>query len=350
MARKVSIQVLADELGLSKYAVSRALSGKSGVSEATRQRVIELAKSLGYQKASFSQPSETGRESDAPSPFILICMRHIHSGNHSYWQRVLNGMLMSCDQQGLPYVIVSPELEAAKLTGEPESPQHMLAPHLDWTRCGGIVVMGTFPHSILGLVARAERPYVLVDHVDPLISCDKINNDNIEAGSIITRHLLSLHCTHLGFITDKAWSASFADRLAGARSAMDSPHGTEARLTEWRIPYGEPGWENALYQQFVHTEPDKRPDAWIGANDDIAIRWMRKLQAEGISIPESARIAGIDNVEASTLVSPQLTTVNLCKEELGGRAIEALLRRIERPGAPMESIHLSTRLIPRAST
>lgn len=350
MARKVSIQVLADELGLSKYAVSRALSGKSGVSEATRQRVIELAKSLGYQNASFAQPSEIDREANSPSSFILICVRHIHSSNHSYWQRVLNGVLLGCDQQGLQYVIVSPELESARSANEQESPQQMLAPHLDWTRCGGIVIMGTFPHHILSLVARAERPYVLVDHVDPLISCDKINNDNIEAGAMIARHLLSLHCKHIGFITDEAWSASFADRLTGAKIAINGHAGKLAKLTEWKVRYDERGWEQALYRRFVEIDPDKRPDAWVGANDDIAIRWMRKLQAEGMTIPKSTRIGGIDNVEASTLVSPQLTTVNLCKEELGNRAIEALLRRIERPGAPVESIHLSTRLIPRGTT
>lgn len=57
MSRKVSIQTLADQLGLSKYAVSRALSGKTGVSEATRARVLELARALGYRQSTPGLPT-----------------------------------------------------------------------------------------------------------------------------------------------------------------------------------------------------------------------------------------------------------------------------------------------------
>lgn len=346
MSRKVSIRVLAEELGLSKYAVSRALSGKSGVSEATRQRVMELAKTLGYQHRQQAPALQTGeREQASSAPYILVCMSHAHSANAVYWQRVLNGLLRSCDELGYPTIIVSPEPEPARAD---QSPQQAIAPHLDWSRCGGIVVMGNLPEAVLSLIARAERPYVLVDHTDDLTSCDKVNNDNIEAGEAITRHLLSLKCRHIAMITDEAWSPSFEDRLTGARITISRQPEGAVKLTEWRIRYGAP-WEQSLYERMLELGPASRPDAWIGANDDIAIRWMRKLQSEGHAIPAFTRIAGIDNVEAATLVTPSLTTVNLCKEELGQRAVEALIRRMERPGAPTETIHLSTRLIVRDS-
>ena len=47
---KVTLRVLAEETGLSKFAVSRALAGKSGVSDATRTRVLEAAQRLGYRR------------------------------------------------------------------------------------------------------------------------------------------------------------------------------------------------------------------------------------------------------------------------------------------------------------
>ncbi|MCR9218193.1 MAG: LacI family DNA-binding transcriptional regulator, partial [bacterium] len=48
--KRVTLRVIADECGLSKYAVSRALSGKDGVSEATRNRILEVADELGYKR------------------------------------------------------------------------------------------------------------------------------------------------------------------------------------------------------------------------------------------------------------------------------------------------------------
>lgn len=77
MSRKVSIQTLADQAGLSKYAVSRALSGKTGVSEATRARVLELARALGYRQSTpgTSNSSATANHADpSDPPFVLICM------------------------------------------------------------------------------------------------------------------------------------------------------------------------------------------------------------------------------------------------------------------------------------
>lgn len=348
MSRKVSLQVLADQLGLSKYAVSRALSGKSGVSTATRQRVIDLARALGYQNPVNAELPDI--LPDLSDFYILICIREIHANNQSYWQRVLKGVMEGCSAQGLKYMILSPDCQPSDTFA---SPQEAIAPHIDWSRCKGILMIGTFPHFIIQLISRTKRPYMLVDHSDSLVTSDRVNNDNIEAGLKITHHLLTLHCRRIVFLNDEDYSSSFADRLTGARLAVEGPDSTytlDATLTEWKIQYSEAGWEQRLLHKLASLDHSELPDAWIGANDDIAIRWMHQLQAEGWKIPEVMRVAGIDNVEAAVLVTPKLTTVNLCKEELGQRAVEALLRRMSRTGAPAESIHLSTNLIPRAST
>ena len=60
MTRKITMQTIANELGLAKSAVSRALSGKKGVSEQTRRRVIAAARRCGYlpKKISSSMPAQ----------------------------------------------------------------------------------------------------------------------------------------------------------------------------------------------------------------------------------------------------------------------------------------------------
>ncbi|KLU53096.1 hypothetical protein EL84_12090 [Paenibacillus sp. VT-400] len=352
MSRKVSIQTLADQLGLSKYAVSRALSGKTGVSEATRARVLELARALGYRQSTpgaNNSPATANHADPSDPPFALICMNQLNRGEPHYWQRVLSGMISACNERGWHHAIVSPSLG---VTDENTSPEKAIAPHLDWERCAGIIVMGAFPHTVLQRLSQTGRPIILVDHQEPLLNCDTISHDNLEAGITVARYLMSMNCRRIGLITDDGRAASFAQRKIGIELALnhfhvDTSHTTSFR--EWNIPYENGEWVNQLATKIQNMPDDERPDAWIGVNDDIALQWMHKLQEIGISTPKNCLVIGIDNVHSAVTSSPPLTTVNLCKEELGQRAVEALQRRIERPGTPKETVMLSTTLIPRES-
>lgn len=346
MARKISIKTIAEQLGLSNYAVSRALNGKSGVSPATRRRVVELARQLGYRQSDPVEPPPQGDREPSPA-FVLICMNGVNASDPFYWQPLLNGMMEGCSKHGLQPVIITPN---PQWPDSAETPREAVAPHVDWSRCGGILIMGGFSPETVQLLTRTGKPYILVDHSDPLLVCDKVNNDNAEAGMSIARYLLSRQCRRIAFLQDIALPASFKDRYTGARLAVESAGTGDAELTEWLIDYADDNWPEAAFERFAAIREGDRPDAWIGANDEIAIRWMRRLQEHGLSIPADCRIAGIDNVEAASMVTPPLTTVNLCKEELGQRAVEALSRRMKRPGAPAEKIVLSTNLIVRSST
>ncbi|CAM4017418.1 LacI family DNA-binding transcriptional regulator [Paenibacillus alkaliterrae] len=346
MPRKISIQMIADQLGLSKYAVSRALSGKSGVSQTTRERVLELARTLGYElprQEDNTFPTAAG----TASSFVLIFINQSNQGEPYYWQRVLGGLISGCNERGWHHVIVSQTFSSSPETAQ--SPQEAIAPHLDWSSCLGLIVLGSHPYDALQRMARTGKPLVLVDHSEPLLACDSVNHANIEAGITVTRHLLYRQCRKIVFLGDNSRSVSFAERRIGARLAVERYGSKETKLFEWELSYEEGGWQDAAAERLAHLPPEERPDAWIGANDDIALQWMRKLQQMEWSIPDQCRVAGIDNVEAAALASPRLTTVNLCKEELGTRAIESLQRRIERPGSPSEKIQLSAALIPRDS-
>ncbi|WP_199617387.1 LacI family DNA-binding transcriptional regulator [Paenibacillus alkalitolerans] len=345
MPRKISIQMIADQLGLSKYAVSRALSGKSGVSEATRERVTELARTLGYQLPRHDA-AKAKASADRESSFVMICINQSNRGDPYYWQRVLEGLVYGCSERGWHHVIVSPALS---FPPDAPSPQAAIAPHLDWSSCVGIAVMGAFPYPALQMMARTGKPLVLVDHNEPLLVCDTVNHANIDAGIAVTRHMLARKCRRIAFLGDDGRSASFAERRIGVRLAMERYGGKEAELLEWELPYEEGKWEEPAANRLSRIAPDERPDAWIAANDDIAIRWMKQLQRMELSVPGHCRVAGIDNVEAAAMASPRLTTVNLCKEELGQRAIESLQRRMHFPGTPIERVQLAAELIPRDS-
>jgi LacI family transcriptional regulator len=244
---------------------------------------------------------------------------------------------------------VSPSLD---LPGKEITPENAIAPHLDWTRCAGIIVMGAFPHTVLQTLVQTGRPIILVDHQEPLLNCDTISHDNLEAGITAARYLMSRQCRRIGLITDDGRAASFAQRKIGIELALNHFHAEERKeisFQAWNVAYENGDWVNKLSATIMQLPADERPDAWIGANDDIALQWMQKLGQMSVLVPQDCLVIGIDNVYTAATSSPPLTTIHLCKEELGQRAAQALKRRIERPGTPKETVMLSTTLIPRDS-
>ncbi|UHA60215.1 substrate-binding domain-containing protein [Metabacillus litoralis] len=73
------------------------------------------------------------------------------------------------------------------------------------------------------------------------------------------------------------------------------------------------------------------------------------LQELDIRIPDDISVTGFDNIEDSYLLKPTLTTIDVPKEELGKRAVRALLSRIDMKNAPKEKIIVASELLLRES-
>ena len=91
------------------------------------------------------------------------------------------------------------------------------------------------------------------------------------------------------------------------------------------------------------------PDAIVCANDQMAIGAIRELQIAGIRVPADVAVVGFDDMHASTLVAPPLTTVRQPMRLLGERACSRLLERIADPALPRHVERLPTELIIRES-
>jgi len=87
----------------------------------------------------------------------------------------------------------------------------------------------------------------------------------------------------------------------------------------------------------------------VCANDQMAIGALREFQRAGARIPDDVALTGFDDVYPSRLVDPPLTTVSQPLRELGVRATQRLLARIENRALPPETNVLPTRVMIRAS-
>lgn len=334
MRGKVTIQQIADLVGVSKFAVSRALAGKSGVSPRTKDMILKAAGQLGYFK-----------EQPAPSPTppvlqdfdglslsgtVLVLFPNIRYQNQEsrYWGPVFDGISSRLNQRGLDIVTLT------EPSGDPIftllNPKAIL----------GIVTVGTISSTILLEIKRLNIPVVMVDHLDAIFPCDTVFTDNILCMKELMHKLISRGHRRFQFVGNITDAQSFDERWYGFRSAL-----AEAGLEERQIP------------QLIGSEIDKLevtlplvvrehglPEVFICANDAIAEFAIAALTREGYRVPEDCAVTGFDNTNE---MLPLLATVNVDKNLLGMRSVDQLVRRIVSRGGSYERLLLHGEVIVR---
>lgn len=349
MAKKVTMQKIADYLGVSKFVVSKALSGKDGVNEQTRERVIQAASQLGYytQKNGHIQPNKSATYAGSAirdKQAVLVLMPNIRSQTQDslYWGKIVDGIAVALDAEGLGMVIISEHRE--------DNVVNILNP-------GGIlglIGVGQISTSQLLAIHRLGMPMVLIDHEDPLIPTDTVFANNVDSMSRLTNHVIGSGHTSLHFLGNIKYSRSFRDRWIGFRSALEENN--IAPQNEQDPMLYVDFHADTLFRETVKSWAAKLskeaalPTAIMCANDHIALKTGDILREEGLSIPKDISITGFDNIEDAIRAATPLTTVNVPKEAMGRTAVARLLNRAKVPVAPLEKILITADIVHREST
>lgn len=346
MAKKVTMQQIADHLGVSKFVISKALSGKGGVSEATKERVIQAASQLGYFAQKNAYMKNVKRElpistASGHKQSVLVLMPNIRfqTKDSLYWGKILDGISARLEEAGLGMVIISEQSIDNFL--------HVLNPN----GILGLIGVGEISTSLLLEVHRIGLPMVLVDHEDPLIPSDTLFANNYDCMHRLTKHLIGIGHKQMIFIGNARYSRSFHDRWTAFRSALEESNIDVTHKEDWLFNLeGIQHFQEQIKQWAGKKQKaGKLPTALICANDMIAIDALHALQELGISVPHDISVTGFDNVEDAYIVKPALTTVHVAKEAMGRKAVDQLLQRIDKKEAPLEKVLLLGEVIYRES-
>lgn len=347
--KKITMQQIADHLGVSKFVVSKALSGKGGVNEQTRERVIQAASQLGYfnQKNGYVKnviPSGHALPAPAGKQSVLVLMPNIRFQNKEslYWGRLLEGISRELEAQGLGMIIVSESRVDHFI--------HVLNPD----GILGMIGVGQIDSSLLLEVHRFGIPMVLVDHEDVLIPTDTVFANNGDSIARLCNYLIGLGHTCIHFIGNVEFSRSFRDRWHGYREALEN-NGLESlslkdpMLMLKGVDTGDfvPDFEEWI---MARKSAHQMPTALVCANDAIAIRVLEVLKNIGIHVPGEITVTGFDNIDDAYRSEPTLTTVHVSKEAMGRRAVKKLLERIALPDQVYEKILISAEIVYRNSS
>ncbi|MFB5190223.1 LacI family DNA-binding transcriptional regulator [Alicyclobacillus fastidiosus] len=344
MSKKVTMQQIADQAGVSKYAVSKALSGQSGVSQETRDKIVKIATQLGYfiqpQVAAGARRPAAGDGRKANTVLILLQNVRMQNRASSYWGRIVDGMIEALKHQELNMMIVTEH-----------SPEHFLGV-LNPSGLLGIIGVGHVANPVLLEVRKLGIPCILVDHEDDTVPCDSLFINNFDASSRLTNYLIGVGHRRLQFIGDISFAESFFERWLAFRTALEK-NGIPVDQNESFLR--EQGMSPEQQQDRIAQEVEsmrvagRLPSALVCANDSIAINAIRALTSLGIRVPEDVSVTGFDDIDDVFQVAPALTTVHVDKEAMGSRAVDMLLRRVEAPDAKREKLLLSGDVVFRDS-
>lgn len=322
MKQKVTIQSIADFTGLSKFAVSRGLSGKSGVSPQTRDLIIRAAGQLGYFKNTPLSPAASELidiEAKSWSGTILVLFPNVRFQNTDslYWGPIFNGISLRLNQKGINILTLT----------EPNN--NSMFSLLNPEAIMGIITVGSITSSVLLDIKRIGIPVVMVDHYEPSFYCDSIFTDNLSSMREIMDAVISKGYTKYQFLGNTKDAHSFYERYLGFRSALEE-HEIELKQIPSLIG---PDLENFPDTFKAAVLEHGLPEVFVCANDIFALHALEVLEEMGIDATENLFFTGFDNTHPQI---PFIATVNVDKELLGKRAVDQILWRILNPNTSYE--------------
>jgi LacI family transcriptional regulator len=335
--KEITIYDIAKKLAISAASVSRALNGSDKVSKLTRDKVIAAAGRMGYRVNNHAR----NLRNESGSKLIGVIL---HKLNSQFSINALYSMEQYIRKSGYDIIICH--------SAESYEQEILNAENLFQRRVDGLIVgLASDTESMKHFSKYIDNgvPVVLFDRVRMDFPGIKIVLDNYNAAYAATVHLIQQGCKRIVHIAGKQTSSVYIDRLNGYKKALkDNKIRFRSELVLLR------GVDAAaaplLAKDILSLSP--MPDAVFAVNDLCAVLCMKLLQQAGLKVPNDIAFVGFNNDVISTLVEPNLTTVNYSGMEIGAIAGKAIIDEIQGTSTVINNltIMMHAELIVRASS
>lgn len=318
--RKVTQQDIADALGISKFAVSRALADKSGVGAGTRADVLAKAEALGYRRG-------TGRSRKDGE--VLFVFGSPDTVQGAFWIRILQGAQEEAQRRGvrtgLHFVSAARDLSGIS------------------KRVAGMVLSGPLEEEVFEVAARLHIPLVRTSVGPFLDRIDRVMLADFESGMAAAEHLVRFGHRRAVYAEGTPNLRGRAERVRGFRQGFPTP--VESLTFDERVGIG-PELDRLL-------AAGEMPTAIFCASDGIGVNAVSELMRRGLRVPGDVSVVGYLDDPAATQIVPALTTVRVPVRYMGIMLMRCLLDRMnaaDQDDFPPRRIQLIPEFIVRQSS
>jgi len=328
----VTIRDVARESGCSIATVSSVLNGRGRISDATRKKVREVCKKLGYFPNAAGRNLRNRTTETIGILFYPSCAKIF---SNIFYSEVMAGLEEALTEAKYNLLLAGYDIS----TNSEDLPKFIREGSVD-----GVIMMGGCPDEFKLKLANVPLPFLLLDTNYECAPVDSIITDGFQAELEAFNFLVEKG--HRRIVMFRHDNENYNENrrsegfLAGARC-----HGLELETEVIRV-----NTNDEAVKKIKELLQEKPPvTAMTAVNDDMAVDIMHRLQLDGINVPDDISIIGFDDIKLARDSIPPLTTIAVDKRRIGREGAKAILNRIKEPGQPTHKVIIPTKLVKRES-
>lgn len=332
LSRRVRLQDLAAQCGVSVATVSRALAGERGVRPDVRDRIRTVARAANYAMPS----SIAGRKVilAASSAAMIDYVRN------QFTAHVLEGVQQRALALGIEIV--------TRPVGDKADELRVLAEAREDPQVVGLLFLTLDDEEMLEATRGFDKPVVLLNGDDPFMRLSSVTPCNRSAARLAADHLIGLGHERILFIM-RPGRRTIERRLEGWQEALrehrlDASPDLVVAVDDWLPDLAA----RAITERIRERGLDFT--AVLAAADAAAVGATLGVQQAGYSVPHDVAVMGMDDLPQAAFLSPPLTTMHIPMREIGAAALDLL--RDDLTGLPMppRRLELACHIVERQST
>lgn len=338
VSKRPTIKDIARESGYSKTAVSFAFNAPSRISEKACRQILETAERLGYIPDPMARNFSLRRHL---SIGFLLPQVVQFSLQNPYTLQVVLGIGNVCEKYGYTLTLIPPLHKS-------------ITEAVRNAAVDGLITMGMqVEMEIVSVMQTRLLPYVTIDGT-PDAQMPSVNIDDEQACYEMMHMVLEAGHRNIAFVSlseDAFASPAKAEsvpnkRMRGYRRAMAE---AGLALDASQVLVSECTMEDGIRIGKTILALENKPTCVVAMSDIVAIGCILACNQAGLRVPDDISIVGFDNIDESSYIVPQLTTVDQPAKEKGRLAAEALFTMINKE--TLESVHMEIpyRIIRRES-
>ena len=316
MKKKLNIFDIAKKSGYSTSSVSRTISNPSSVSKKTRDKITSIIKKTGYVHNSLAGSLKSGK-----SGFVIAIIPTLRG---SIFSEYIGGMKEKLRKNGFQLLIGVTNYNL-------ETEEELVRKFLSYKPEGFIIVGTKHNANTSSLLLASKLPIIETWNITDKPMDVVVGFSNFTAGYEITEHIINLKYKKIAFATPNESFMKIENRskrrLNGYLSRMK-----EAKLKPTIFYYSTPMSHKTCGEEifFQYKKSKSKIDCIICGSEISGTGLLSEILFRKIQIPKKIGVAAVGNAEITSLLQPQLTTIDFKVEEIGIVAANNLISKIKK--------------------
>jgi DNA-binding LacI/PurR family transcriptional regulator len=318
-----TIKEVADRAGVAVGTVSHVINGSVRVSDSLRRKVQAAIRELDYHPNHVARSLKTSRTRTLG---IIVPDMTI-----PYFPRVIRGAEAAARECNYSLIAVNSDDNPVR--------QKELLSLLRSQRVEGILLAvsaGPTPLAQINRIMSAGIRLVCVDRIPDRLPVDSVSVEDVSAAELGIDHLITMGHQRIAIVTGPLSLKNERQRLLGYHQSLER---AGMRADQSLI------WEGNILTDNVTAmcrerlrDPETRPDAIFATNGPTGLGVLRALHERGLHTPEDMALVTFDELTVDDLFRPAVTTVVQPAYDIGFRAAQILLDRIESGSVPADAM------------